>query len=114
MFVDIVLLFISFLITWKAFFPEMNIKNEFLKKILFKSIAVLFLLFSIINIYNTNHENQNLIDTAKEILAKTDTINFSLEENLTLVKESSNEINNTNSNLKIIGGAIGISIKVVR
>lgn len=84
----------------------MDLKQP-LKKIIHLSLVGLTLILALINIYNTNQENNRLIDTASEILGKTENINSGLEKNLELVRVSSDQISTVRDNLKVMETTMG-------
>lgn len=83
--VDYILLLISIFFVWRELFPTTDNFNPWAKKILYGFITLLFLLLSIINVYDSNKESQKLINTAEDILSQTGEINQGLRENLDLI-----------------------------
>lgn len=85
---DYILLIISIFFVYRELFPKTDNFNPRAKKILYGFITGLFLILSIINVYDTNKETDKLINTAEDILSQTDDINQGLRENLDLIENT--------------------------
>lgn len=100
MLVEYLLLVISLFLIVRELFPETDRFHPKLKKIVYISIVGFLFILSIINIYNKNQENEALIQTAKNILGGIEDVTTDLNENLTIVKESGEEIKKIDSVLE--------------
>lgn len=105
--VEYLLLMISIFLIVRELFPNTDNFKPKLKKILYSTLIGLLCILSVINIYNKNSENLELIKTAKSILKRTDEINTSLDSNFKSIEQAGSEldkiggiVNSVNDTLK--------------
>ncbi|GGD93311.1 hypothetical protein GCM10011412_34060 [Maribacter cobaltidurans] len=90
---------------------------------LYGSIAGFFFILSVINLYDSNKENEELINTARTILTKTSNLNEGLNQNFDVISETKSRLividselinvqYNLNNQLNILDSTIGKTSKL--
>lgn len=113
MLVDILLLVISIILMIREFFPKIEEYYSKRKRIVHIVLIGGMFILSLINIVNTNIENQNLIDTATKTLEKIDGVYINQAKTDSTLQQSVGEIKKVDSVLGNIKDTIQYQVKLL-